>query len=357
MLQHLRRLSQPFQPDGGAHEVLVVPTDDHWLLALHHYVPQKERALAPVLMVHGIAANRRHFDLTESLSLARFVAARGFHVYVLELRGAGLSRPMLLRAGGLRSYGFADYARRDVPEAVHFVLAHSGAKSLHGVGHSMGGMVLFAAGTEATNEFASITSIGTPLIGHLQLGLGARERRLMQLATSLSPAARLTPPGQRKLPLRRMLAAAGLLVPLSSRLGDNLIFNNANMEPGTVVTLAKEGIHDVPMQLVTEIMRHAGNSNVPDATGPYAYERHLSRIVAPILAISGSADRIAPPETVSAAVARIVGRDVRYREMGTRFGDRIDYGHVDLLVGRHAPQEVFVQVAQFLEEVDPNPST
>lgn len=333
-----------------AHEVLWVPTDDHWLLALHHYVPAKPQGHHPILMVHGIAGNRRHFDLDERHSLARFAASYGFDVYVLELRGAGLSHPQPGAPRTARNYGFDDYARRDLPEAISFVLQHSGKKSVHGVGHSMGGMLLFCIATEAREELRSITSIGTPLIGHLQLGLGARERRLLQLAMGLTPAARLTPPGQRRVPLKRLLAAAGLLLPLSSKLADDLLFNSANIESDVVHKLATEGIHDVPVQLVSEIASRAQQSDAHHS--PYMYEDRLSQVVAPIFALSGSVDRIAPPDTVSAAVARIVGQDVRYREMGTRFGDRIDYGHVDLLLGRHAPFEVYPQIMQFIQETD-----
>ena len=51
-------------------------------------------------------------------------------------------------------------------------------------------------------------------------------------------------------------------------------------------------------------------------------------------------------------MALVKGVDVRYREMGVRFGDRIDYGHVDLLLGTHAPDEVYPQVMDFIEDVD-----
>lgn len=346
----MAQLATTIAADGGAHEVLWVPTDDHWLLALHHYVPKQEVGHHPILMVHGIAANRRHFDLDERHSLARYAASFGYHVYVLELRGAGHSRPMPDAPAAVRTYGFGDYARRDLPEAIDFVLQHSGKKSLHGVGHSMGGMLLFCIGTEARHELRSITSIGTPLIGQMQLGLGPRERRLLQLATGLTPAARFSPPAQRRVPLKRLLGAANLVLPLSSKLADDLLFNRANIEPSVVQALARHGIHDVPVQLVTEIASWVHQSE--GYSSPYAYEDRLSDVVAPIFAISGSADRIAPPQTVSAAVARIVGKDVRYREMGTRFGDRIDYGHVDLLLGKHAPFEVYPQIMHFIQETD-----
>ena len=241
----------------------------------------------------------------------------------------------------------ADYAERDLPRAIEAVLRRSGAARVHGIGHSMGGMLLFCAATTTRHAFCSLTSIGTPLVGELNLGLGTRERRLMQVAARLSPAAALTPPAARKVPLRRLLTAAGWVMPLSSRLADNLLYNVANMEPEVLLRLAKTGIQDIPLQLISEITQHMRGS-----VGPYAYESRLGHVDVPVFAISGSVDRIAPPNTVSAAVALVRGVDVRYREMGTHFGDRIDYGHVDLLLGTHAPDEVYPQVLDFVEDVD-----
>jgi hypothetical protein len=43
---------------------------------------------------------------------------------------------------------------------------------------------------------------------------------------------------------------------------------------------------------------------------------------------------------------------LRYREIGCHFGDKADYGHIDLLVGRHAPEEIYPEVLDFLEEMD-----
>lgn len=329
---------------------MMVPCDDGWNLALHRFAPREMTRQHPVLMVHGIAANRLHFDLDGRYSLARALRARGFDTYVLELRGAGMSCPPKTFGPRGASYGLADYTERDVPTAISAILELTGAKRLHGVGHSMGGMILLAVGVRAQAEMASITCIGTPLLGALGQSLNARERRLLSLAARLMPAAAFTPPGQRRVPLRRILGAAGMLMPLSRRLADDFLINIANCEPSVLERLAKEGIHDIPVQLITEITEHMAAGASP--FGPYAYEAALHGIDAPVLAISGSVDRIAPPASVAAAIAQLVGPDVRYREMGVAMGDRCDYGHVDLLLGVNAPDEVYPQVIDFLIEID-----
>ncbi|MBI3179570.1 MAG: hypothetical protein HYZ27_07895, partial [Deltaproteobacteria bacterium] len=171
------------------------------------------------------------------------------------------------------------------------------------------------------------------------------EKRLLQLAARLAPSN-----SQRRVPLRRLVGAAGWFVSLSSRLADGLLLNADNCDPEVVALIAQEGINDVPLQLILEIMGQMVNGH--EAHGPYAYEGHLGNITAPVLAISGNVDRVAPPGSVSALVSRLEAPDVRYREMGKSHGDRADYGHADLLVGRAAPEEVYPLLLDFLDEVD-----
>src|SRR6185437_13143767 len=134
------------------------------------------------------------------------------------------------------------------------------------------------------------------------------------------------------------------------RFGDGILLNLANCESDVVTRMLRDAIDDIPLRLVSEIVAHSAGTN--DDVGPYMYESRLHQICVPVMALGGAVDRVATPGSVAAAVARLTSADVRYRQMGTRHGDRADYGHVDLLVGRHAPDEVYPQLIDFLEEVD-----
>ena len=324
-------------------ETTYLPTEDGWRLALHHWPGRGEKRRHPVLMVHGLGANRLNLDLDERYSIARATRERGFEVYVLELRGAGLS----ISPGGQDRFnfqwGFGEYAEIDLPTAVKAVLERSGAPAVHGLGHSMGGMLLYSFGVRQPPALRSIVTVGSPLV--CELDLAARDRRLLKLATTLAPQG-----SQRRVPIRRLMGVAGRFVALGSRLADGLLLNAANTDPEVMSRMAREAIDDVPLKLLLELSHQMMNGHA--GTGPYAYESQLERINVPVMALGGSLDRVAPPASVAAAASRLASRDVRYREMGRRFGDRADYGHVDLLVGRAAPEEVYPFVLDFLEEVD-----
>jgi len=67
------------------------------------------------------------------------------------------------------------------------------------------------------------------------------------------------------------------------------------------------------------------------------------------LPAAGAADRLASPEMVRFAYDRINSPHKRYREFSVHTGDCADYGHVDLIFGRHAPEEVFPVVSGWIE--------
>ena len=63
----------------------------------------------------------------------------------------------------------------------------------------------------------------------------------------LKLASRLAPRGlQTKVPMRRLLGAAGRFIQLSGKLVDGMLLNADNMESAVLARMAKEGIDDVP---------------------------------------------------------------------------------------------------------------
>src|SRR6478735_9974343 len=96
--------------------------------------------LAPVLLVHGYGQNRYAWHLP-ARSLANHLAASGFDVFNLELRGHGRSRQL----GARRCRSVEEYVQEDLPIAVEEVQALSGSREVFLVGHSLGGLVSYGA--------------------------------------------------------------------------------------------------------------------------------------------------------------------------------------------------------------------
>ena len=81
-----------------------------------------KRHETPVLLCHGLGANRYNFDLGTRASLARFLQEAGFDVWSIDLRGRGGVGWRVW--GEERSRGdhvFDDYVREDARAAIHHV--------------------------------------------------------------------------------------------------------------------------------------------------------------------------------------------------------------------------------------------
>lgn len=331
--------------DAMIAEVRFTTPVDGWRLALHRRrLPGTAERRLPLLMVHGLGTNRHSLDLEPRFSLAGSLAARGFDVFILELRGTGEST----RAPGCedpsQAWTFADHARRDLPAAVEAVLELTGAEALHLLGHSMGGMLSYAYALRSPQVVRSLTTIASPILRSLPLRM--RELVLVHLGNALRMPARVL----RRVPLVGLIKVAGRFVRISTRAVDGILLTVANMDPQALRTMSQRGICDLPVHLLWEFNRRLLDPEAPDH--PFGHEDELERLRAPLLAIAGSGDPLGAPESVRAAVEAVGSAEAHYVEFGTRWGHRHEYGHGDLLIGLHAPAEVYPVVREFIERHD-----
>lgn len=315
-------------------------TPDGWDLALHHYpgapaVP----ALPPVILCPGYSCNRVFIDFDERYSLARFLACRGFDTWVLELRGHGYSEP----AGEPReNWTFDDLVQLDVPTAVRAVRALSGRRPVW-IGHSMGGILMYAAlGTDAAlqESIAGLVTLASPVA--FPAIASPLLRGLSQLLVTL--------PVPQRLPQRGALVALWSVLSWSPGALD-VGMNPANVDRWAFGEALRRCICSVPRSLLRQLAEWSLTGELRSCDYRLDYRANLSHITTPALIIAGTADRLATPEMVRFAYDRISSTQKQYREFGIRHGDSADYGHVDLIFGRHAPEEVFSTIATWIEGV------
>jgi pimeloyl-ACP methyl ester carboxylesterase len=80
----------------------------------------------------------------------------------------------------------------------------------------------------------------------------------------------------------------------------------------------------------------------------FDYERGLGAFQIPALLIAGTKDLLAPPEAVR-HTERYLRGPTELLIAGREAGFREDYGHGDLMLGRHAHEEIYPRVVAFLE--------
>jgi len=314
-------------------------TEDGSVVELRRLPAPVERSSdPPILLVHGLALNHRNNDLTEDLSLGRYLAAAGRDVWLLTLRCARED----LSFSEERDATFEVMARHDLRRGIEEVCARTGAERVDYIGFSMGGMLIYAAAgtTIGDDRLRRVVVIGSPA-------------RVQPPLATLSTLARFVPgwivPTLRLRMVSNFLAFGADLIHTPIH---RWIYNPENVEKGVAGYALVNGFVNIPSGLAAELVRFSKDEGRVSFDGASVLPT-LRHMAAPALFVAGAGDRIAPPETVRLAFEHW-GADVQTRKsiqvIGLDSGAAADYGHGDLAIGRFADQDVFEPVLTFLCE-------
>lgn len=116
-------------------ESVFIEDQGHQLHLKHIY---KNSGGAPILMVHGAIENGRIFYNEQGKGLGCYLAEQGFDVYVMDLRGRGLSTPLI---NAESDYGQYEAITHDIPLLIDYVFNKTG-QAMHLVSHSWGGVLV-----------------------------------------------------------------------------------------------------------------------------------------------------------------------------------------------------------------------
>jgi len=331
-----------FEPGYG--QIHFSETADGGRIALYRYAPGGgRRGTLPVILCHGLAANRFNFDLGEEASLARTLQRAGYDVWALELRGRGGSRSP--RKNGPSYYrlpcSFDDYVRLDAPAAVRYVKRETGSSQVHWIGHSMGGMVLYGLlEGDCAREIASGVTVASP--GRVLPPLPIHRSPFLSSLFGLLPALHLSFLSRGLVPL-----IARVHLPRVSR-----FLNLQNVETRIVQRALCFLTSDVTRGEILQFLRRTSNGDLCSMDGSYSYTENLERIRRPLFLIAGSRDLLATPESVEYVYARISSESKQICVLGKENGQARDYGHGDLVIGRACSDEVFPRILQWLQAVE-----
>lgn len=326
-LSHLafwtRRLAAPIGDDAR----LLAAASDGWRLELGRRLPRGPARRPPLLLCHGLSANRWMLDPgVEGRSLSAFLAGAGFDCFALDLRGHGGSRRGPPGAG---RWSFDTYLAEDVPAALEAVRAATGEDRVLWVGHSLGALLGMAACQAHPGRIAGLLAIAGPVhfprfSGSMHLLVPGRGRWNRRLAAMVAPLA-----GAVRLPVAEgIIARDNLERPVYRRLMANAI---DDVSPG-VFAQVRDWVRD-------DAFRSAGRE--------VDYRAGLAGCRQPALFVAGPLDRLAPPRVVRAAFDGW-GGEKEYWCASRQAGLASDYSHTDLLLGRRAPEEVFPRLRDWL---------
>jgi len=314
-------------------------TADGWRIALHRH--QGKGRKHPVLLVHGLASNYANMDFPiKDLSLARYLSRNGFDAWIVDLRGSGLSKKALFKRF---KWYFEDYLHKDIPAAVEKVLKETQSDKFHWVGHSLGGLLAFPY-MQTLNKHdlvQSLITIASPVTTANRPGYFKHTGRLDGFLKVMP-----------RLPYKTLSKFASYFADSILGLKDQVLFSKENMTREILTTIFRNAVESVPSSLILQIHDWLRHNYFGSRDRKVDYSQGMDMITAPILMIAGTIDTFTPMADMRLAFRKFRKAKKSLLVFGKSRGHRHDYGHVDLILGKNAPKEVFPHILKWLEEHD-----
>lgn len=317
--------------DESRSKVYFTETEDHWQLAITRYPPKIKIFPYPILLCHGLGSNRLAFHAGTSNSMGEYFASFGFDVYACDLRGHGLSEKPRIKNKKRYGWGISEYATEDLPSIINAILYLSAADQCYFIGHSMGGILLYYLASEGESRIKRGIAIGSSLD---YSGTGS----WFKYIAAAAPFSHLLP----TTPIHWPARVSGFLSRYYANAIDPLLANPKNIQPRCFSQFTCTATHSVSSKVLRDLALAITGAGVVNGKG----EKVSTTLIEhgypfPVLAVSGSKDLQCPPE----AACRF-GTD--HMIFGKQYGHREEYGHHDLLIGKHVTIEVWPRLFQWL---------
>ena len=315
-------------------------TEEKFELALERLYPERRSGRrAAVVLVHGIFVNSRIFNLDDDQGLARYLARDGFDVWNLSLRGTGRSLNPL--RGGPKSWTLDDIVERDLAAVLRHVQKESGSSKILCLGYDIGGLLLYGyLERRGGAGVAALVTVGAPAT--FDQPQQEPMKRLLRLEDS--------PFLKRAFLSLNAPFFARLLIPFLPKM-ERFFYNPENIDEEVKTRLLDDALAEIHPGVLDHLLLMIRRGEFVSARGDFSYRKALGKIRLPILLVGGEGDMVAPPESLRVVHRAVGSKDRTLRIVGA--GPKSpSYGHVDLLVGRKAREEVFPLIGRWLKQRD-----
>lgn len=279
-------------------------------------------------------------NLDDRHSLAQFLAREGFDVWNLSLRGSGRSLAPL--RGGPAVWSLDEMVEQDLPAIIRYVQKESRRPKLFCVGYELGGLLFYGyleksggAGLAGAVTIAAPVTYTYPQQQVL--------KKLLPLADS---------PFLRNLFLYLNGPLLGrLLIPLAPQI-ERVFYNPENIDDEIKSKLLEQALLEIQPGVLDQLLLMIKRGEFISSSGSYNYRKNLGKIRLPLLVVGGEADPLAPPDSIREVYRATSSADRSLRVFGPRAKDSAAYGHLDLIAGKKAGEEVFPLIGAWLKQRD-----
>lgn len=315
-------------------------TEDNWKLTIENFKPISPRKRKyPVLLVHGLLANRNYFKVSEEKSLVTALQNDGYDVWLLDLRGRDAAgSPGFWFGKHTYDYNMDDYIVRDADAAIRYVLKETGAEKVNWIGHSMGGIIAYARlGTYNETRIANLVTIASPMM------LAPADRTMLTLYKMRG--------GLVILPVLPVATFSGLGPYVPKTFYNSflkLVYYPENVDKQVEKKVMIHATNNIAKPEIKQFIQALENNGFYSADGKISYKENLANVKIPVLLFAGRRDQLAESLSVRDAYERLTTKDKTMIIAGKGEGFSEDYGHTDLVFGKRAHAEIFPHILNWL---------
>jgi polyhydroxyalkanoate synthase len=313
-------------------EVHTVVTHDLWKLRMCRYRKGRTEG-EPILFVHGFNANQHNFTAPPGGCLVDYLVEKGHDCWAIDLRGNRSSQPPFEH---FRSDAtIDDIVRYDIPAAIYYIRKQTGYGKVHWIGHSMGGMLLYAYDLYAGHDYISCgVTLGAPI------GFANTRDTVPGFVTKFAKTCPIFAGN-----LLRAFVPIAMLLRLGTRLFPINLRNLATgLHAGHFFTM----LDTPPPRILEEIafwQKHHVWRMFEDTLDVAA---GLKDLRVPLLAFYGPLDPFVDLESAQAFIDQLPHKDKQIIVLSKANGCACDYSHCDLAFGKEGAKEVFEPAAKWL---------
>jgi polyhydroxyalkanoate synthase len=270
------------------------------------------------------------------MSLVDALREAGYDCWLVDLRGTRSSAPSLGRSR--TEVRFEDFLTGDLPAALDHIRRITGSEQVHWVGHSMGGMLLYAyeMAYGGSRIASGVTLASPPGFAGVRM---QRPDKLIQLATLFPDimgwAFRATTPIAYRLRVFQTVSPT------------NWSNMNPSLRPGGLFTVLENPAPQVAVALgdamaANRLVLKTGDKTIDFVAG-------LATLHTPLLAFFAPQDPFVSPVTAQSFFDALPTKDKKMVVLSRAKGYAADYNHVDVVFGRRAKEEVFEPIVAWLK--------
>ncbi len=323
-------------------------TKDGWKITIEHFYDresqQKYKRKYPIILCHGLMANRTFYTINGENSLAIQLAKNGYDVWVLDLRGRKeAGSPSWFFGDKKYNYSVDDYILYDMDSAIEYVLNQTGAEKVNWIGHSMGGMVAYARiGSYEEKRIANLVTVGSPFNFQLPNTSLQLWHKAGSCTTSILPVVPMgTIANFNSYMCIDLTPKPGLL---------EILLYPENTDPEIIKASQRYMITNIAKPEALQLKTALELGDFYSIDGKINYTKNLNKIDIPTLIILGRRDHLGPGYTIRSIYENISSKDKKLLIIEKSQGSSEDYGHGDLLIGKNVLKDVIIPIIDWLNK-------